>query len=398
MYNSFQKSRSYEYYYVIVFFVILVQLYLIPNLRIGVITSFIILFFLLNTINRQDLLKKTYINKFVLAYLFYNTFSIVGYFFSGIPLSVFFAEWSNSILPVFFFYLSSKEKAENFEFYKITLLVLIFCFLIGYYLWINDSEEYKIFMETTEGPGTGLEFFQSLFGLTATGSFGVIGFLISSSLLLRSYGRNGKLSMIVCFLATILTFRRGSMFSLFIAIIFLHYLAYMKFNFLKKRYIFIELIFIFFIYLIYKYYFFEYDVLFENLVERSSEISQAVGERSFTWSYAFQDLNFIFGKGLGSVGHKSIGFSKILIADGNYFKMIAEIGIIGTFLFLSILILSFWSGFRDLKNKYLDIGIISCLCIIAIGSNIFTYQSVSPIFWYAIGRTQFLIKKQIDIN
>jgi hypothetical protein len=248
---------------------------------------------------------------------------------------------------------------------------------------MNDSEKYKIFMDTTEGPGTGLDFFQSLYGLSATGTFGVIGFLISSCLVLRSNGKKGKVAMIICFVATILTFRRGPIFSLFIAIFILHFIAFLKFNFLKKRYFIIE---IFFIYIIYKYFLSDYAILLENIVERSSEISQAVGERSFTWIYVFQDLTFIFGKGLGSVGHKSIGFSKLLIADGNYFKMIGEIGIFGTFIFFAILISSFWNGFKDFKNKYLDLGIIFCICLIAIGSNIFTFQSIAPIFWFAIGR------------
>jgi hypothetical protein len=392
MLKSFKKEKIYEYYYLIILFVILAQLFFIPSIRLGVVTSVIILLVLYSTINRHDILRNSDINKLVLAYLFYNTCSVLLYVFSGIPLSVFFAEWSNSILPIFFFYLSGKEKTESFKFYNITLIVLIISFITGFYLWMNDSEKYKIFMDTTEGPGTGLDFFQSLYGLTATGTFGVVGFLISSSLILRSNGKKGKIAMIICLVATILTFRRGAMFSLFIAIIILHYIAYLRFNFLKKRYFIIEM---FFIYLIYKYFLSDYVILLENIVERSSEISQAVGERSFTWTYAFQDLTFIFGKGLGSVGHKAIGFSKILIADGNYFKMIGEIGIFGTFLFLAILISSFWNGIKDFKNKYLDLGIIFCICLVGIGSNIFTFQSIAPIFWYAIGRIAFTNKKQI---
>jgi len=395
-FNSLRKEKIYEYYYLIILFIVLIQLFFIPSIRLGIVTTIIILFVLYNTINRYDLLRNSIINKLVLAYLFYNTFSVLFYVFSGIPLSVFFAEWSNSILPIFFFYLPNNEKTENYRFYNITLLVLVISFITGFYLWMNDSDYYKIFMETTEGPGTGIDFFQSLYGLTATGAFGVIGFLISVNLLLRSNGKKGKITMIICFVATILTFRRGAMFSLFIAIIILHYIGYLKFNFLKKRYFIIELIFI---YIIYKYFLSDYAVLLENLVERSSEISQAVGERSFTWTHAFQDFSFIFGKGLGSVGHKAIGFSKVLIADGNYFKMIGEIGIFGTFLFFVILISSFWSGLKNFKNKYLDIGIVFCLCLIAIGSNIFTFQSIAPIFWYAIGRITFTNKKQIlNIN
>ena len=36
------------------------------------------------------------------------------------------------------------------------------------YIYDNNnliSENYKIFMDTTEGPGTGLDFFQSLYGI-----------------------------------------------------------------------------------------------------------------------------------------------------------------------------------------------------------------------------------------
>ena len=118
MLKSFKKDRIYEYYYLIILFVILAQLFFIPSIRLGVVTSVIILLVLYNTINKHDLLRNSYINKLVLAYLFYNTFSVLLYVFSGIPLSVFFAEWSNSILPIFFFYLSSKEKTESFRFYN----------------------------------------------------------------------------------------------------------------------------------------------------------------------------------------------------------------------------------------------------------------------------------------
>jgi len=383
MLKSFKKDRIYEYYYLIILFVILAQLFFIPSIRLGVVTSVIILLVLYNKINRHDLLRNTFINKLVLAYIFYNSFSIVLYIFSEIPLSVFFAEWSNSILPIFFFYLPSKGKTESFRFYNITLLVLIISFIIGFYLWLNESELYFNFMQTTEGAGTDLYFFQSLYGITATGAFGVIGFLLSSGMVLRSNGRSGKIAMLICLFVTILTFRRASLVALFIAIILIHYIAYIKFNFLNKWYFIIEIIFGF---LIYKYYLSKYDVFLENFVQRTSEISQGISERSFTWLFAFQDLSFILGKGLGSVGHKAIGLSTKLISDGNFFKMIAEIGIFGSFIFFMILISSLYKGFKEIKNNYLDIGIIFCVSLIGIGSNIFTYQSVVPIFWYAIGR------------
>ena len=395
IFKSLKKYKIYEYYYVIILFIVLIQLFFIPAIRLGVVTAGIILMVIYKSINKHDLLRNTSINKLVLAYLFYNTISIVWFVFSGIPVSVFFAEWANSILPVFFFYLASKEKIANFRFYNITLLVLVISFIVGFYLWVNESEIYKVFMETTEGPGTGIDFFQSLYGLTATGAFGVVGFLISSSLVLNSNGRQGKIAMIICLIATILTFRRGAMVSLFIVIIVFHYIGFLRFRFFKKRYFIIETLFI---YGVYKFFLSDFNDLFENIVERSSMISEAFDKRSFAWAYAFQDLTFIFGKGVGSIGHKAIGFSKILIADGNYFKMIAEIGILGTLIFSAIIISSLVNGYKDLKNKYIDLGIVLSMCLIGVGSNIFTFQSIAPIFWYSIGRlaNKNIVKRSFD--
>jgi riboflavin transporter FmnP len=125
-------------------------------------------------------------------------------------------------------------------------------------------------------------------------------------------------------------------------------------------------------------------------------ISEAIGERRGNWLDAFKGGNIIWGGGLGAFGHKVLEYSKVVIADGNYFKMIAEVGIIGTFIFIAIVIRSLIAGFKDFRNKYLEIGIVMGLAIQAIGSNILTYQIIVPIFWYAVGR--LANKKSIIAN
>lgn len=396
--KSSSKDNIYEYYYLIFLFIILIQLFFLPGIRLGVVTACLILIILYKGINKHDLLRNTRINKLVLAYLFYNTISIVWFVFSGIPVAVFFAEWSNSILPIFFFYLSQKADKFNYTFYNITLFVIIISFVLGFYLWMIGAPIYRVFMDTTEGPGTDMMFFQSLYGLTATAAMAVIGFLISTRLVTLSKGKKNKIIMLICIVATILTFRRSAMLVLFIAIIVMHFVGYIKFDSLKKRYFLLELLFLYGIYMFINQ---NYGDFFENLIERSSMISEAFDERSGTWSYAFQDLSFIFGKGLGSTGHKAIGYSTTLIADGNYFKMIAEIGIVGILIFFAIIINTFVTGLKDFKNKFLELGIVASLCLIAIGSNIFTYQSIAPIFWYSIGRVLYKenrFKAEYQIN
>ena len=377
------KHGLHEYFYPILFGIILLQLFLIPEIRLGVASSILIIFLALMGISRKNLLRNSSHNKLVLAYIAYNTLSITLYSVNGLPISVFVAEWSNSILPMFFYYFAFKENDIKDNFFELTLYVLIFSFIVGFVLWISNSDIYRVFMDTTEGSGTDLLFFQSLFGLTATGAFGVIGFLISSSLVFKSHGKKGKILLLICALAAILTFRRAAIATLIFSFIVMHYIAYFKYNFIKKRYIFLE---IFFLYLIYLLLADEYGDLFSNIIERGSMISDAFESRNDTWKYAFDFSNLVFGKGLGAVGHKAVGFTTDLIPDGNYFKILAETGIPGFLLFSFIIISALMSGGKRLKEKYLELGIVLTMCMIAIGSNIFTYQSVAPAFWYSIGQ------------
>ena len=226
-------------------------------------------------------------------------------------------------------------------------------------------------------------FFQSLFGLTATGVLGFVGFLISSHIIFTSNARKGKIALVICLVATILTFRRSSLFVLALSILLMHFIGYFRYGFIKRRYLVIEA---FFLYGVYIYVAENYGDFFANLIERGAMISEAFNERSGTWNFAFDYGNLIIGDGLGTFGHKAIGYSKVLIPDGNYFKIFAEIGTIGTFLFFLIIVRSLVLGFKSFRNKYLELGIVFGLSLIAIGSNVFSYQSITPIFWYTIGR------------
>ncbi len=377
------RHSLHEYFYLLLFGVILLQLYFIPSIRLGVATSIIIIFLAINGAGRRSIIFKSIENKIVLAYIVYNTATVALYGVNGIPLSVFAAEWSNSILPVFFYYFAQNNNKKNDAFYQTTLRVLILSFAIGFYLWITESEIYRVFMDTTEGAGTDLLFFQSLFGLTATGAFGVIGFLISADILFKSKGKSGKLTLIICAIAAILTFRRAAMLVLAISIIAIHYIGYYKYEFIKKRYLLVELIILVFVYLAVSA---QYGDFIESVYERAGMISEAFEGRSDTWKQAFDMTHLLTGRGLGSVGHKALDFSDTLIPDGNYFKIIAETGVIGFGLFFVIMILAIFRGVGNLRHQYMELGIVLAMSLISVGSNILTYQSIAPIFWYSIGR------------
>ena len=102
--------------------------------------------------------------------------------------------------------------------------------------------------------------------------------------------------------------------------------------------------------------------------------------------------NLLTGDGLGRYSHKAVEYSDKFISDGNYFRMIAEIGILGFLIFTLIIITSLFKGYRNFKEKYIELGIIVIICMQAVGSNVFAFQLIAPIFWYSIGRCSILKK------
>lgn len=400
MIKEYKKSKYniFDLYYFFITGIIIIKLF-VPEIRLGVTASFIICLYIFQYYRKYTLLFKNSINSLVLLYILYNTITLLWYSISGLPLSVFIREWSNSILPVFFFHFAYASHKERANFYKTTLYALAFSFALGFVFFLWQPYFYRFFLSTIDGVGTNIistsTFYRSLFGLTATGSLGVIGFILSSREILSSDGTRGKTLAIFFILATILTLRRSALVVLAFSYIAIHYIGYIKYNFLKKRYLLLEIMTVFLVitaltsYLSSDY--------FSDIIERASSISQAIEERSSSWVDGLKHGNLIIGTGLGAFGHKSVGYNVNAIPDGNYFKMLAEVGVIGTLLFLSIIISSLIKGIKNLRSNYIEIFIIITFCLQAIGSNVFSFQILAPIFWYSVGRLAIKKIKQSNI-
>jgi hypothetical protein len=159
---------------------------------------------------------------------------------------------------------------------------------------------------------------------------------------------------------------------------------------LKKKYLVVEL---FFIFLIAGYLNDNFADLLSILNERMMMLSESIDERSGSWVEGLMYGNLIIGSGLGVFGHKAVEFSDKYIPDGNYVRMLAELGVIGTSIFFSIIIGTLFKGLKSLRGNILEVGIIVGLCIQAVGSDIFSFQLIVPILWYSVGRVN--INRQI---
>lgn len=375
-----------DFYYLIIIGILSMGMF-IPGIRIGVIASIVILY-LMRKYLRKTPLFTNYVDVLVMIYILYNTISILWFLFSGLPVSVFIKEYSNSILPMFFYYLGKIEDKKNKNFYNITLKTIVFCFVLGLILFIQQPFYYREYLNNMDGIG-GTDpilissAFRSLVGLTMTGSLGIIGVLISFTKILETNGRNGKIALIICIIAVALTFRRSALFVALLAFFVFHYYGYFKFGMLKKRYLLAEIIIII---VIVGYLSDNFGDLLTMLNERLMMITDSIDERSDTWVDGLMYGNLIIGSGLGVFGHKAVEFSDRFIPDGNYVRLLAELGIIGFSIFLSIIVASIFKGLKKLKENILEVGIILGLCIQAVGSDIFGFQLIVPILWYSVGR------------
>jgi hypothetical protein len=378
--------KTIDYYYFIVIGIQSLGMF-IPGIRIGVIASMIILFFMYKYL-RTGSLFKNYVDVLVMVYIVYNTISILWFLFSDLPISVFIREYSNSILPMFFYYLAKVDNKKNKNFYNITLKAILLCFVIGFILFLQQPFYYREYLNTLDGIGSTdliatTAAFRSLTGVTMTGSLGVVGVLISFTNILETNGKKGKIALMVCMIAVALTFRRSALFVALAAFFVFHYYGYIKYGLLNKKYFLVELIVAFFII---GYLNNNYGDLLAMLNERLMMISESIDERSGSWVEGLMYGNLIIGSGLGVFGHKAVEFSDKYIPDGNYVRMLAELGFVGVSIFMSIIIASLFKGLKNLRDNILEVGIIVGLCIQAVGSDIFSFQLIVPLLWYSVGR------------
>ncbi|WP_074613583.1 oligosaccharide repeat unit polymerase [Polaribacter dokdonensis] len=382
---KFEKIDLLKNYYFISVLIYFSAIYL-TFIRVGLFMSFILVLASTVLYYKKKFLIRKGLDVLVIFYIIYNIFSFVFFTFSGLPYSVFFKEFSNSILPIIPFYFFGRLNYQN-SFYNTTLYALAGCFLVGFYFYFTLPYNYMFFMNKIDGTGTnpiGYTInYHSILGITATGSLGAISLLLSLGKLYNSKFKKGKIIFLICLVALVLSFRRAALYTGLFAILWFNYLIIFKFKSQKFKILFFEL----FIVLISIYKLLEFNPEFlDDLYERFNSFSDAIDSRSGSWFAGLSHTkSFITGDGLGRYGHKAVEFSNLYIPDGNYFRMIAELGFVGFSIFLLIIFNAIKLGIYNLKDNYINICIIIMVCLQAVGSDMFSFQIVAPLFWFAIG-------------
>ena len=112
----------------------------------------------------------------------------------------------------------------------------------------------------------------------------------------------------------------------------------------------------------------------------------SIAQRSDQWVGAANNMKSIWlGNGLGANGHRAIGYTEHLIADGGLAKLYVECGIVGTSIFIFLILLVLKRGFSDLKKTAPETGIVLITILTSIGSNMMSFALSVPVFYYYMG-------------
>lgn len=372
-------------YYVILSVVYLFGL-ILPDIRNGLIMAFFML--LLVLLHYKSLLyrKKTLLDLLVLFYVFWNTISLVWLFFSDITIDIFIAEYSNTILPIVFYFFGRKFLLGNkFLFYSIFFLTGIF--ILTFILNLSLFEPYLVFIMRLDNVGSmdpsSFILFRSLFGLTVTGTLSAIGVILSFDKFLFNKKYSYFLVFLVYFIALILASRRSAIYASIFGVVFLniYYLYFKGISFV--RFLIFEWLILSFCFLIF---FFVFPEMKEFSFDRIVNYNEAINERRNNWEVALSSANWLLGEGFSSFSHKAEIVKKFIIPDNAYLRILAEVGVIGVISFFSIIFLTMYLGFGNVSNNYLYLIICIVFILQGIGSDIFSFQVVAPFFWFSVGR------------
>lgn len=377
------KNLIFEYYYTIItafYFFTLVR----TGLRTGIMTSIVILCYIIWLLPKYEYYIRhiRLIDIFVTGYMVFNLLSVLIVVFRGLPVSIFIKEFSNSLLPVCFYFggrCLNKRVIDNF--YRNFLYAIIFGFFVGICLYYIKPGFYLSYLSFYGYSNTRLS---SFWGSIAMGSLSVTAVLISGKKLIESKIKNGKLLFAISLASCVLSMQRAAWITCICVLLVLHYLAFFKWKLLKARYVFIEIIlFAVFVYL------FRMPLVhfIENWIrEHAGSNTGMFSSRTGQWISAVNNAeNLLFGQGLGTTGHKAIEYGDIIVADGGLVKLFCENGVIGTVLFASIMLLAIGNGLYSLRNYYMEMGIVLAMLLQSIGSNIIAFQVLTPVFWLSVG-------------
>lgn len=338
------------------------------------------------------------IDAFAAAFVVYCIISVIWMRMQGLPLYVYTGEFATFLLPAVF-YIAGRISESYTGFYKGFLIGFLLICGVGllFYIWAPQFYlDYLYdwsYISLADAPTMRVRM-NSVCGSTVLGALSVAAMLIGAAVFTE--GNNKKLGIagfFAGFIFSVLSNQRSAMFVAIFIALYINMLAFFTFKVIKKKYFYIEIGVVILGILVIAV---VAPGILMKIFYRLVSLPQAIGERSEQWVAA---VNMMYsswiGNGLGANGHRALGIEGVkVIADGGLIKMFCELGVVGISIFIYMLLLIYKKGIKCFSKCYAELGIIAVYLLQSIGSNTLSFQLVSPVFWYAVGRCVYVISRE----
>jgi len=343
---------------------------------------------------------------FFFVFFSIELFSIGNYLFVDISrdfivnnMKLLFQMVSYLIVPqLFFFFIGgfigrSNEKLKN----NIWLLLKCNLFLVSVGIVLHFWRP-GFFLEFHKNEFATVDYGQYYPRLTSYMNSLILGIVCRvSAVLAIEYAKKWKLGFIAIFvIGSFLTLQRGALIDLLLGFTILFILRNsdklktIKFKLSYKSYntLFYSLILVFISCILF-YYIYNHSSIAQsfvvNLRYKLDNLINSIFERNSTWLLAFNVANeYPLGLGIGLLSHKGADAHFIYaVPDGNYFRILGELGYFGLISFVSLLITGIVLVIK--QKRYSISAVLICFAFHALGTNVFDLYYTSFIFWFLLG-------------
>lgn len=376
--------NNYFYFALGVYFLMMVN----GVFRAGVIMTVVMLIVLATHIKDIRYLSKN--GLIVLCYIGLNLVSIIWMDLNTYGINIYIQEIITSILPIVLFF--AVKNCDRDKVLDSILYGTLICVLIGAVLFVWMPDFYRQY-EATYGFAVSSRIehcrqgMASFIGRIPLGTYTVVAAAIALKKYIdENYSFKNLITFFILIAGSIMTAQRSSWFGSIILVV------YMLYKLLKsgRRKIFFQLLAMILLGVGVMAYYFRSELLAATQIgTKSLGLVSAVLERSSTWNRLIGNTNsMILGGGLGTGGHRARVISADTVTDGNFVKVIGEIGYIGLFMLLIIafiVLFKYWAKKREILGFFVVVFIL----IQMTGSNIAALQVTAPLFWAFMGLSEY---------
>lgn len=407
---SIQKNNVLTFYTlcILIAFHILSIANMFKQIPVGAIISGLILTSII--LNFKVLFRQlTVSNSLFIVFLLLIFLSLFNYLFNDTVLNyirmhddTLFKTFSYLIIPPMFFYIAGhhieriKPPNINWVIDKIVLLNAL-SVVIGIALFLTVPDFYKRYVADTliNVYNTEEQFYPRMFSYY--GNAMMLGVICSASIPL-TFSLNRSVFfrivlVVIFFIGAVMTLQRGSWFAASVGLV-LSLLLKTNRSSIRKYGLRIIIVVSILAALIPILIILSFDKINNNagialtlqfFEERFLTVGSMVSERSYQWENVSKVLlDYPFGIGIGMLSHVTAANNfELAIPDGNYFRIIGELGPYGFIIFILLLIKGVIRGLMCGRPFYAVALIVYALQ--AVGTNVFDFYYTSFVFWLLIG-------------